>query len=206
MGCALALALAGALLAGPDAPPTSATAASPAAAAAPPSIVVVERCALDTGFGTIRGEHVLTFPDPGRGRIAAMAVGARLTVPSASVKGSTLLTVDEGDHHWGRTYRTDPRKDRGATLTITRTPAGLELSTALYLEDSPFTSTDPRDANDPQSVRAPCRFVFEQGVSFLVTGLDAAGSGPVRGSFHGQGEWNDARKCRGTVTAELEAR
>jgi hypothetical protein len=206
MGCALALALAVALFAGADAPATSGPAAPPVEAAVPRSIVVVEKYALDAGFGAMRGEHELRFPAPDPVRIAALKAGGRLNIPGASVTGTTQLSVDEGEHHWLRTYHPDPRRDRGATLTLARTPVGIELSTSLYLEDQPFTGTDPRDANEPQSLRGACRFVFEQGVSFLVTSLDAAGSGVLRGSFHGQGEWNDARRCRGTVTAELDVR
>jgi hypothetical protein len=167
-------------------------------------LVVTQEYALETGFGAVSGEHVLRFPAPDPARVAALRTGARLSVPSASVAGSTRMSVDEGEHHWRRDYRTDPKRDRGATLTLTRTRSGIELSTSLYLEDRPFTDTDPRDASDPQYVHGACRFVFEQGTSFLVAAWDASGSGPLVAGYHGQGEWNDARKCRGTVKATLE--
>jgi hypothetical protein len=178
------------------------------AAAQPPGprlIVVTQEYALDAGFGAVGGEHVLRFPVPDPARVAALRPGERLSVVSASVTGSTRMSVDEGEHHWSRTYSVDARRDRGATLTLTRTRAGIELSTALYLEDRPFTDSDPRDANDPQSLRGACRFVFEQGTSFLVAAWDASGPGPLVAGYQGQGEWNDRRRCRGAVRATLEA-
>lgn len=196
-----ALAVAGLLLA--LTPPATAPATPPPAG--PRVIVVTQEYALETGFGTVGGEHVLRFPMPGPARVAALRPGERLSVPSASVTGTTRMSVDEGEHHWKRSYSADARRDRGATLTLTRTRAGIELSTGLYLEDRPFTDSDPRDANDPQSLRGACRFVFEQGTSFLVAAWSASGPGPLAASYHGQGEWNDARRCRGTVKATLEA-
>jgi hypothetical protein len=171
----------------------------------PRLIVVTQEYALDAGFGAVGGDHVLRFPMPDPARVAALRPGERLSVSSASVTGSTRMSVDEEDHHWKRSYATDARRDRGATLTLTRTRAGIELSTGLYLEDRPFTDPDPRDANDPQSLRGACRFVFEQGTSFLVAAWDAAGPGALVAGYHGQGEWNDVRKCRGAVKATLEA-
>jgi len=195
-----ALALLGTLLAA-----AGARAAEPHAAG-PRYLVINQKVSLDAGFGKVSGEHALRFPAPAPSKLAALRVGERITVPSAGILGTTQLSVEEGEHHWLRTYHPDPRKDRGATLSLTRTPAGIELSTALYLEDQPFTGTDPRDANEPQSLRGACRFVFDQGVSFLVATPDAAGYAPLHGSYHGEGEWSGARRCRGTVTAEIEVR
>lgn len=170
----------------------------------PRLLVVTQEYALDAGFGAIAGAHVLRFPAPDPARLAALRLGERLSVASASVSGSTRMSVDEGEHHWARTYPTASH-ERGATLTLTRTRVGIELATGLYLEDRPFTDSDPRDANDPQSLRGACRFVLEQGTSFLVAVWDASGPGTLVAGYHGEGEWSGARRCRGTVKATLEA-
>jgi hypothetical protein len=184
----------------------AAAAALPPPVAQPPAprfIQIAERHALETGDGKLSAEHLLRFPAPDPARIRALRVGGRVTVPSSAVTGWTRMSVEDGSHVWERRYVTDPLRDPDATLTITRTAAGFVLSTGVYLEAQPFTSTDPRDASEPQALRGACRFVLEQGVSFLVETLDPAKLASERSSFSADGEWSETRRCRGRVTAQL---